>query len=168
MGRGGGTNLTGTWNLTRAAADAWMLAHGGQVVNITMLTTRTFPGMAHSVAARSGVEAMSRTLAVEWAARNIRVNCVAPGLIASSGLRNYPDGVNLARQIQATVPLKRLGTTEEIAWAVAWLVSPAGAYVTGQLVTIDGGRSLWGDWWPIPDPDPLPVVEIPKASWDAD
>ncbi len=163
-----GTNLTGTWNLTRAAADAWMLAHGGQVVNITMLTTRTFPGMAHSVAARSGVEAMSRTLAVEWAARNIRVNCVAPGLIASSGLRNYPDGVNLARQIQATVPLKRLGTTEEIAWAVAWLVSPAGAYVTGQLVTIDGGRSLWGDWWPIPDPDPLPVVEIPKASWDAD
>lgn len=161
------TNLTGTWNLTRAAADAWMLAHGGHVINITMLTTRTFPGMAHSVAARSGVEAMSRTLAVEWASRGVRVNCVAPGVIASSGLNNYPDGVNLARQLQSTIPLKRLGTCEEIAWAVAWLASPAGAYVTGQLFTIDGGRSLWGDWWPIPDPDPLPEVTVPKPPWES-
>lgn len=163
-----GTNLTGTWNLTRAAADAWMLAHGGHVVNITMLTTRTFPGMAHSVAARSGVEAMSRTLAVEWAQKGIRLNCVAPGLIASSGLNNYPDGLQLARQIQSTVPLKRLGTVEDIAWAVAWLASPAGAYLTGQLITIDGGRSLWGDWWPIPDPEPLPEVHLPRAPWETD
>jgi citronellol/citronellal dehydrogenase len=160
------TNLTGTWNLTRAAADAWMLANGGHVVNVTMLTTRTFPGMAHSVAARSGVEALSRTLAVEWASRNVRVNCVAPGVIASSGLDNYPDGVNLGRAMQQTVPLKRLGTCEEIAWAVAWLASPAGAYVTGQVLTIDGGRTLWGDWWPIPDPEVLPEVTVPRQPWE--
>jgi len=160
------TNLTGTWNLTRAAADAWMLAHGGHVVNITMLTHRTFPGMAHSVAARSGVEAMSRTLAIEWAARGVRVNCVQPGMIHSSGLKNYPDGLNLARGIQSTIPLKRLGTCEEIAWAVAWLASPAGAYLTGQVLTIDGGRTLWGDWLPIPDPEPLPEVAEPREPWE--
>ena len=65
------TNLTGTWNMTRAVADAWMLQHGGKVVNITMLTTGAFPGMAHSVAARGGVESMSRTLALEWATRMV-------------------------------------------------------------------------------------------------
>ena len=84
------TNLTGTWHMTRAAAVAWMLEHGGTVVSITMLTRRSFPGMAHSVAARAGVEAMTRTLAVEWAPMGIRLNCVAPGYIASSGMKRYP------------------------------------------------------------------------------
>ena len=159
------TNLTGTWNLTRAAADGWMLAHGGHIIAITMLTTRTFPGMAHSVAARSGVEAMTRTLAVEWAARGVRLNCVAPGYIASSGLENYPDGVRLAGELQRHIPLKRLGTCEEVAWAVAWLASPAGAYLTGQVLTVDGGKTLWGDYWPIPDPPEMPEVGVPPPLW---
>lgn len=160
------TNLTGTWNLTRAVADAWMLTHGGLIVNITMLTRRTFPGMAHSVAARAGVEAMARTLAVEWASRGIRVNNVAPGLIASSGLRNYPQGLDMIRQVQRSIPMKRLGSCDDVAWLVAYLASPAGAYVTGQTWTVDGGKELWGDWWPVPDPEELPEVEIPKASWE--
>lgn len=162
------TNLTGTWNLTRAVADAWMLKHGGNVVNITMLTKRTFPGMAHSVASRAGVEAMTRTLAVEWANRNMRLNCIAPGFVASSGLRRYPQGLGLIEQMKSLVPMKRLASCEEIAWWVTFLCSPAGAYVTGQVLTVDGGKELWGDWWPIPDPPDMAPIEIPREPWEAE
>lgn len=155
------TNLTGTWNLTRAVADAWMLANGGRVISITMLTDRGFPGMAHSVAARAGVEAMTRTLAVEWAPKAIKLNCVQPGIIASGGLKNYPDGLNLARAVQSEIPHKRLGSAQEVAWLVAFLASPAGDYVTGQTWAVDGGRTLWGRTWPIPDEGDLPPVVIP-------
>jgi NAD(P)-dependent dehydrogenase (short-subunit alcohol dehydrogenase family) len=160
------TNLTGTWNLTRAVADAWMLAHGGSIVNITMLAKRTFPGMAHSVAARAGVEAMTRTLAIEWAARGVRLNCVAPGFVASSGLRRYPQGIGIVEQMKSLVPMKRLASCEEIAWWVTLLATPAGDYVTGQVLTVDGGKELWGDYWPIPDPPGMTPVEIPKEPWE--
>lgn len=160
------TNLTGTWSVTRAVADAWMLEHGGRVVNITMLTRRGFPGMAHSVAARAGVEAMTRTLAIEWASRGIRINCIQPGLVCSSGVNNYPNGAEMMRELQRSVPLKRLGTVDEIAWLVAFLASPAGDYVTGQTWTVDGGKELWGDGWPVPDPDELPPVIVPREPWE--
>lgn len=162
------TNLTGQWNLTRAVADAWMLAHGGAVVNVTMLTGRGFGGMTHSVAARAGVEAMTKNLAVEWAPRGIRVNAVQPGYVASSGFRNYPSGEAFATEIQRAVPMKRLGTAAEVASMVAFLASPAASYVTGQVVAVCGGRSLWGDHWPIPDPEPLPKVEIPREPWEGE
>ena len=162
------TNLTGTWNMTRGVADAWMLRNGGSIINITMLTKRTFPGMAHSVSARAGVEAMTRTLAIEWAAKGIRLNCIAPGMVASSGLHRYPADLDLFSQMKSYVPLKRLASCDEIAWAVAWLASPAGAYITGQTITIDGGKELWGDWWPIADPPDLGPVDIPKEPWEAD
>jgi NAD(P)-dependent dehydrogenase (short-subunit alcohol dehydrogenase family) len=162
------TNLTGTWNLTRAAADGWLLKHGGVVTSITMLTRRAFPGMAHSHAARAGVEAMSRTLAVEWASRGVRVNCVAPGYVASSGITRYPQGLALIQQMQSVVPMKRLATCDEVAWMVAYLHTPAAAYVTGQTLVIDGGKELWGDYWPIPDPKPLPPIQIPAEPWDTE
>ena len=88
------TNLTGTWNMIQGAAHAWMLQNGGRIINITMLT-RQFCGMSHSVASRSGVEAMSRTLAIEWANRGVLVNCIAPGYVASSGIKRYPAGLGL-------------------------------------------------------------------------
>ncbi len=160
------TNLTGTWNLTRAVADAWMLAHGGAVVSVTMLSQRGFPGMAHSVAARSGVEAMTRTLAVEWAARGVRLNCVAPGYVLSSGMRNYPDGESLAAELQKQIPQKRLLSVDEIAWPVVFLLCPAAAGVTGQTWTVDSGASLWGNLWPIADPESLPPVTIPREPWE--
>lgn len=162
------TNLTGTWNMTRAAADAWMLAHGGTILHVTMLTRGAFPGMSHSVAARAGVEAMTRTLAVEWANRGIRINAIAPGFVASSGIKRYPAGLGIIEQMKSLVPLKRLATTEEIAWTVAWLASPAGAYITGQVVTIDGGKELWGSWWPIPDPAGMTPVEVPAEPWETE
>lgn len=159
------TNLAGTWNMTRAVADKWMLANGGAIVNVTMLTSRTFPGMAHSVAARAGVEAMTRTLAIEWAARNVRINCVAPGLVLSSGFSRYPMGMQMIAQMRSTVPMKRFATCEEIAWWIAFVGSDAGAYVTGQTLTVDGGKTLWGDWWPIADPAEWPKIELPKEPW---
>jgi NAD(P)-dependent dehydrogenase (short-subunit alcohol dehydrogenase family) len=163
------TNLTGTWNMTRGAFDVWMGKHGGRVINITMLTARGFAGMAHSVSARAGVEAMTRTLAVEWANREILLNCVAPGLVASSGVRNYPSGVELFRETQRTIPLKRAGTVDDVAWMVAFLASPAGGYITGRTFTVDGGKELWGDWWPIADPKGgLPQVELPVQPWERD
>lgn len=160
------TNLTGQWALTQAVANAWMLEHGGAIVNVTMLSHRGFPGMAHSVAARAGVEALTRTLAVEWASRGVRLNCVAPGLIASSGFRNYPAGAFMLEELRSRVPLKRLGTAEEIAATIAFLVSPAGAYFTGQVLTVDGGQSLWGDNWVVPDPAAPSPVALPHEWWE--
>ncbi len=160
------TNLTGQWNMTQAVASAWMLDHGGTIVNITMLTARGFPGMAHSVAARSGVQALSRTLAVEWASRGVRVNSIEPGLVVSSGFRRYPEGAFDLQDLQRRVPMKRLGTVDDIAGTVAFLVSPAGAYITGQAIVVDGGHSLWGDNWIVPDPEPLPEVTIPREEWE--
>ncbi len=163
------TNLTGTWNVTQAVANRWMLENGGgRIINITMNTNRGFPGMAHSVAARAGVEGMTRTLAIEWAFANVQVNSIQPGVIASSGLRSYPDAENMVRTAQRQIPAKRLGTVDEIAWAIAWLAGPAGAYVTGQTITVDGGRSLWGETWPIPDPEPMPEWTIPVEPWEKD
>ena len=160
------TNLTGTWNMTRAVADACMLKKGGRIVHITMLTNRGFPGMAHSVAARAGVEAMTRTLAVEWAQRGVLMNCVQPGIVNSSGLANYPAGALIAQQAQGEIPLMRLGTCEEIAWMVAFLVGPAGSYITGQTFVVDGGRTLWGNTWPLQAPSPLPTVDIAIEPWN--
>lgn len=160
------TNLTGQFNLTQAVANAWMLDHGGKIINITMTAQRGFPGMTHSVAARAGIEAVTKNLAVEWASRGVLVNAIEPGYIASSGMYNYPDGLALAHKMQSTVPLKRLGTSEEIAWWVALLASPAGDFVTGQIIAVDGGKQLWGDYWVIPDPEPLPEVVIPKEPWE--
>ncbi|MCB9758922.1 MAG: SDR family oxidoreductase [Alphaproteobacteria bacterium] len=159
-------NLTGTWNMTRAAADAWMLQHGGRIINITMLTGRGFPGMAHSVSARAGVEAMTRGLGVEWAPRGIRVNCIAPGYIASSGLKRYPPSLGILEALPSRVPLKRLGRREEIAWMVAYLASPAGDYITGQTLTIAGGSDLWGDLWPVPDPPDLGPAVPEEDPWE--
>lgn len=161
------TNLTGTWNLTRAVADAWMLAHGGRIINITMLTQRGFPGMAHSVSARAGVEALTRNLSIEWAAAGIRVNAIAPGYVSSSGLRHYPPELGVLEHLQSRVPLKRLARREEIAWMIAYLASPAADYITGQTLTIAGGSDLWGDLWPIPDPDNMSPVVPEVDPWES-
>ena len=160
------TNLTGTWNVTKAVASAFMLKNGGSIVNITMLTDRGFPGMAHSCAARSGVEGMSKTLAIEWAQKGITVNCIQPGIIASNGMSTYPGWKAMAAQALRTIPMKRLGGCNDIAQLVAFLASPAGAYITGQTWAVDGGRNLWGDTWPIADPRPIPEIELEKWQWE--
>lgn len=153
------TNLTGTWHMSQAAAQKWMKANGGKIVTIVADMWRGFPGMVHTGAARAGAVNMAKTLAVEWASYGILVNCVAPGVILSTGMHNYPPG--LPERAQTQVPLKRLGRVEEVAWAVTYLLSPAGDYVTGETIRVDGGGSLWGSSWPVPDREPMPEIEIP-------
>jgi NAD(P)-dependent dehydrogenase (short-subunit alcohol dehydrogenase family) len=159
------TNLTGTWNLCQVA-QRHMAERGGKIVGIVADMWDGFPGMVHTGAARAGVVNMVKTLAVEWARYGILVNAVAPGVIASTGMHNYPPGLPEAAQQQ--IPVKRLGRPEEIAWAVAYLLSPAGDFVTGETIRVDGGGSLWGNNWPCPDREPMPAVEIqpwPEERW---
>jgi citronellol/citronellal dehydrogenase len=142
------TNLNGTWFVTQAMANHFFIKQKyGSIVNIVLNNFRGIPGMAHSGAARAGVENLSKTLAIEWVKENIRINCVAPGIIKSSGLENYPP--ELVAQVSKNIPMKRLGTTEEVANLVLYLSSPMANYITGETIYIDGGSRLWGDIWEI-------------------
>jgi citronellol/citronellal dehydrogenase len=143
-------NLFGTFHVTREVANKSMIARrSGRIVNVIANIYRGFPGMAHTGAARAGVENLTMSLAVEWAQHCIRVNAIAPGVIISSGTKRYPPEV-LARGIKQT-PLKRGGTVDEVAASIVFLVSPAAQFITGATLRIDGGQALWGDLWEIPD-----------------
>jgi citronellol/citronellal dehydrogenase len=144
------TNLTGTFLMCREAFGRCMGARGGAIVNMLMENARGFPGMAHSAAARAGVENLTRTLAVEWARSGVRVNAVAPGLIRSSGLDTYGEAArSLIEQVRRDIPAKRPGTEAEVAAAVTFLLSPAAAYISGATLAIDGASSLWRKTWEI-------------------
>jgi len=137
-------NLNGTWYVTQTMANKFFIPQSaGIVVNIIANIFRGFPGMVHTGAARAGVDNITKTLAVEWAKFNIRINAVAPGIIASSGLENYPP--DLLKGISDRIPMKRLGSPQEVADLSLFLMSPLAAYITGETVYIDGGQKLWGD-----------------------
>ncbi|HLW00866.1 MAG TPA: SDR family oxidoreductase [Ktedonobacterales bacterium] len=135
------TNLTGAFLMSKHAMLRSMREHGGAVVNILMDLWSGFPGMAHSSAARAGVENLTKTLAVEWAPYHIRVNSVAPGIIQSSGLSNYDPAI--LKDIASYVPARRLGSESEVAASVTFLLSPAASYITGDTIRVDGASSLW-------------------------
>lgn len=141
-------NLVGTFHMCREVANRAMIpAKRGRVINVIANIYRGFPGMAHTGAARAGVENLTMSLAVEWAQFGILVNAVAPGIIISSGTTQYPPQL-LERGIQQT-PLKRAGTCEEVAASIVFLASPAGQFITGATLRIDGGQALWGNLWEI-------------------
>ncbi len=145
-------NLNGTFYMTREVAARSMLERkSGSIINVIANVARGFPGMAHTGAARAGVENMTKSLAVEWAQFDVRVNAVAPGLIRSSGTDQYPP--ELTRASMARTPQKRAGTVEEVAHAIVYLASPASLFVTGATLQLDGGACLWGENWMIPDRD---------------
>jgi citronellol/citronellal dehydrogenase len=140
------TNLNGTWFLIQTMAKTFFLKQkSGSIVNIVLNNFRGTPGMAHSGAARAGVMNLTQTLAVEWANRGIRLNCVAPGIIQSSGLENYPP--ELLKGVSSKIPMKRLGTVGEVAELTLFLAYAK--YITGETVYVDGGNRLWGDIWEI-------------------
>jgi peroxisomal trans-2-enoyl-CoA reductase len=144
-------NLLGTFHVTREVATRAMIpSQRGAIVNVTANVARGFPSMAHTGAARAGVENLTASLAIEWAQHDVRVNCVAPGNnIASSATERYGEAAfEVARR---ATPQKRLGTVEEVAHAIVFLASPAAAFITGALLRVDGGQALWGDLWPIPE-----------------
>lgn len=151
------TNLTGTWNMTQTVMLDYMQDHGGAVVNITMENARGYPGMAHSGAARAGVENLTKSLAVEWSRFGIRVNSVAPGLVNSSGLSNYPPEIQEQMPTFAqTVPAKRFASESEISGLVTFLLSPAASFISGETIWADGGGSLWAMPYPLEDHDRWP------------
>lgn len=152
------TNLTGTFLMCREAYNRGMNVNGGAIVNMLMDNSRGFPGMAHSAAARAGIENLTKTLAVEWARSGVRLNAVAPGLIDSSGLENYPEAMRpLIEQTIQDTPAKRMGTESEVAATITFLLSPAAAFISGETIKIDGAGSLWRKTWLIEDHENAPM-----------
>ena len=148
------TNLTGGFLMGREVFNQHMQKHGGAIVNIVADMWRGMPGMGHSGAARAGVINLTKTAAIEWARCGVRVNAIAPGWIASSGMQTYPDQVRaMFLEMTKAVPLKRFGTESEISAAICFLLSPAAAFITGIAFGVDGGAPLMPHHWPMPDHD---------------
>ena len=155
-------NVQGTWLMTHAAATkAFIPRGGGKVLSVTLSPHNGMPGMVHSGAARAAVENMMRTLAVEWARFGITTCSLAAGHFATETfLTKYPKVV--IDNYERTVPVGRAGRPEEMAWLVAYLASPAGDFVSGTTITIDGARDNWAGPWPpasIVDESGAPVAE---------
>jgi len=145
-------NLNGSWFMMQRAARHFRDAgHGGSIVTVVVVMERGIPGVAHTVAARAGVVGAMNTAAVEWAEYGIRVNCVAPGLVATRGLDIYPP--EAVKEFPVANPMKRPGTAMEIAEACIYLSGPSGSFVSGETLTVDGGGRLWGEIWAAGRPD---------------
>jgi citronellol/citronellal dehydrogenase len=134
-------NVDAVWDLTHAVATRSMIPNrGGAVVFIGFSPRRGQADMAHAAAARAAIENLTGSLALEWSKHGIRTVCVALGNIATEGLDQY--GQERIAEWEREVPLGRLGTPEEAAALIAFLVSPGGAYVTGTTVVMDGGLDV--------------------------
>lgn len=145
-------NLNGSWWMMQEAAKRWCAkGETGGIINIVANVERGMPQAAHSCAARAGVIYLSKTLATEWAPHGIRVNCIAPGTIETEGFAIYPPDA-LARFHEAN-PMKRLGNGWDVAEGVVYLAADSGNFVTGEVITIDGGMAQWGVVWPGGMPD---------------
>ena len=132
------TNLSGPWYMMQQAARLWQReGQPGSIVNVVVVVSRGMPGVAHSCAARAGVIHLAKTLAIEWAPLNIRVNCVAPGIIATEGMRVYPPEALAA--MPRSNPMKRFGNVEDVANAICYLAGDAAAFITGEVLVVDGG-----------------------------
>lgn len=145
------TNLTGAFYCSREAFRAWQGDHGGAIVNIVADMWKGFPGMSHTGAARAGVVNLTKSLAVEWAAAGVRVNALAPGIVYSQTAADNYDDKTMLTGMAPRIPAKRLGTVDEVAAAVVFLLSPASAYTTGATLNVDGGSSLATTMWPLAD-----------------
>lgn len=140
------TNLNGTWFMMQAAAKQWATegVHGN-IINLVAVVNRGMPGVAHTCAARAGVIYVSKSVAVEWAPLNIRVNCIAPGVTNTEGMAVYPK--DAVKHFSDSNPMRRFASAWEIAEAAAYLASGASNFMTGEVLTLDGGGSLWGELW---------------------
>ena len=139
-------NLFGTWNMMQAVARLWRDRNDpGSIVNVVAVVDRGILGAAHTAAARAGVISLSKTVAVEWAPFDIRVNCVAPGTIFTEGMAGYPDHAKKA--FNRCNPMLRLGDPWEVAQSSLFVGSDASSFTTGEILRVDGGGQLWGELW---------------------
>jgi 3-oxoacyl-[acyl-carrier protein] reductase len=135
------TNLGGTYNFTRAVAYSMMKQRKGRVINVSSIAAEhTNPGQTNYAASKGAINAFTRALAVELASRGVTVNAIAPGFIEtdmSEAVRNKAGEI-----IKKMIPMRRLGQPADIAKAAVFLASDDAAYLTGQVITVDGGLSL--------------------------
>lgn len=149
------TNLTGGFLMSREAYTQWMCEHGGAIVNVIADMWMGMPGMGHSGAARAGMMNLTETAALEWSFSKVRVNAVAPGWIASSGLDSYDEGMqDTLRGMAEKVPLARLGTESEVSAAIVFLLSEAASFISGTTLRIDGAAPNFKRIWELPERDP--------------
>lgn len=135
------TNLSSVFKLSQAVMRPMMKARSGRIINITSIVGHMGnAGQANYAAAKAGVAGMTRALAREIGSRNITVNCVAPGFIDTDMTRTLSE--EQQNSLKANIPLARLGTPEDVAQAVAFLASPAAAYITGITLHVNGGLYL--------------------------
>lgn len=145
------TNLVGGFLMARELFTQHLGQHGGSIVNIVADMWKGMPGMGHSGAARAGMINLTQTAAVEWAAVGVRVNAVAPGWVASSGMDTYSGPAKaMIPKLRDSVPLRRLATESEVSAAICFLLSEAAAFITGETVKVDGGAPLASLQWPAP------------------
>ncbi|KMT56855.1 SDR family oxidoreductase [Pseudomonas fildesensis] len=149
------TNLVGGFLMAREVFNQSMSkpslgTSGGAIVNMLADMWGGMPGMGHSGAARSGMDNFTKTAAVEWGYAGVRVNAVAPGWIASSGMDTYEGAFKaVIPTLREHVPLKRIGTESEVSAAIVFLLSPAAAFISGSTLRIDGAASLGSRAWPL-------------------
>ena len=147
-------NLTGGFLMMREVFLQSMQAHGGAIVNMTADFRNGMAGMGHSGAARAGMSNLTMTAAFEWAFAGVRVNAVAPGWIASSGMDTYGGMTrSIIPKLKKHVPLRRLGVEAEVSAAICFLLSPGAAFITGVTLAIDGGAPLGSPLFPDLDHD---------------
>ncbi|MGK2954434.1 MAG: SDR family oxidoreductase [Solirubrobacterales bacterium] len=141
-------NVTGTWLMTHAAATkAFIPQESGAILSVTLSPHNGMPGMVHSGAARAAVENMTKTLATEWSRFGIRTCAIAAGQFATDTFVNkYPK--EIVDSVDHTIPMGRVGESEEMAWLLTFLASDAGAFHSGSVVTLDGARDNWFGPWP--------------------
>lgn len=166
-------NLTGGFLMAREVFLQSMRQHGGAIVNMTADMWNGMPGMAHSGAARAGMANLTKTTAVEWAGAGVRVNAVAPGWIASSGMDAYGPGMaGIIRGLKDQLPMRRMGLEAEVSSVMCFLLSPGAAFITGITVAIDGGAPLSSPTWPSMGGQPAPTFDgfhrarVPKVLQD--
>lgn len=135
------TNLTGAFHTTRAALRPMVRKRQGRIINVTSIVGLTGnAGQGNYAAAKAGLIGFTKSVAREVASRNITVNAVAPGYIVTEMTDQLPDDAKA--KIAAQIPLGRLGLPEDVAGVVAFLASPAAAYITGSVLTVDGGMTM--------------------------
>jgi citronellol/citronellal dehydrogenase len=133
-------NLFGGFMMMREAYNRAMAEHGGAIVNVIADIWGGWPAYGHSAAARGGMWTLTQSAASEWAHSGVRINCVAPGGIASSGFDTYePAAQEVILGFPPHIPLQRYGNVAEMSGAIVYLLSPAAAYITGSCIRVDGG-----------------------------
>lgn len=168
------TNLTGGFLMARECYTRWMARHGGAIVNVVADMWFGMPTMGHSGAARAGMVNFTETAANEWSGANVRVNAVAPGWIASSGMDQYPPEMHaLIRSVKNISPLGRMGSESEVSSAIVFLLSEGAAFISGATLRVDGAVPNTKVSYPLPpNTRPLPAYDafhraaLPKVLRD--